>query len=347
MKITAIKKGTTLMNKVNGAKYKVVELEGNTGLAANIDPETNEVYDKSHENYEEIVLSDENDICFKALNIPKDEEVPDGYTVKDGKLILDGEEVTEQGEICVEKILAALPGYLVLAVKPRDKESKLIDLFIYEPERDRFTKLIRYNSIPMPETVKELTGAILLGYNQTHIEEEPDEDGVATEVEYFDRSALMLVANHRLNSVFFERPMDFTDFRKFAGSEHSFLLSSKKDVEDGKVVDSKIWYEKVVVDAEHVAISTAALWNQPYETVVSAAVCHVADGGIVLKGNNYIQYGDSRMNTPLAAQVKGEHLVDITKDGDDEIWTFATDKYEISKIKKTRTKDRGNIYSIL
>ena len=350
MKITTAKKGMTLVNKVNGKAYEVTEWDGTVAKAVSINPETNKMFEKDEDGYDTVEVNEANSICFRTLHIPEDESTLEGYTVKNGELLLNDKAVTVQGEIVVEDIIAALPGYLVLAVKPREKKDDLIDLFIFEPERDKFTKLIRGNSIPMPKTVKALEGAILLGYNETHLEEVPDEDGVVTEVEFFDRGALMLIANRKLNSVFFERPMDFTNLLEVAGAglETTFLISTTKTADvDGRIEDSKMYYEKVSVDVKYASVSSTALWNQPRATVTSAAICHVADGGIVLKGADFIQYGEIRINTPFVANIKGEYLVDITRDGDDEIYTFADEKYAVTRLKRTRTKDRGYIYSIM
>lgn len=351
MKITTKTKiGTTVANKVNGNVYQLTAWKDEaktTAIAVAVNPETNAVFAEGEEGYDAVEVTEANGICFRTLRIPDDESILEGYTVKNGELLFDDEPATEQGEIVIKEIIAALPGYLVLAVKPRDEKDDLIDLFIYEPERDKFTKLIRRSSIPMPKTVKKFEDGVLLGYNQTHMEEEPDKDGVAVEVEYFDTAALMLVSKRKLNSVFFTRPMNFDSLKEIVGAENSFIIVSTEVVdEEGKVEECKPHYRRVSVDVESNYVSEAGIYPQPKGEVKEVSIVNAMDGGLMLKGSDFIQFGDNAIESKLAGQIKGNHLVDITRDGDDEIWSIATKEYEVSKIKKTRTKDRGNIYSL-
>jgi len=351
MKITtATKLGTQVENKVNGKVYELTNWTDDKKeslVAVTVNPETGKSLEETEDGFDKIEVTEENGICFRTVSIPADEVIPEGYTVVNGELLLNGDSVTEQGEIFIEDILAALPGYLVLAVKPRGEKKDLVDLFIYEPERDKFTKLIRYNSIPMPVVVKELEGAVLLGYNKTHMEEVPDEDDVAVEVEMFDASALMLISNKKLDSAFYHRPMVFNSLKEVLGSESLFLISSNKTVEEGKVEDGKSpYYELVEVQVERTSVNSESIWNQPKSEILTAAVSK-SNGGIVMKGKNYIQHNDECFQTALVEKVKGEYLVDVTLDGDNEIWTLATENYEVTRIQRTRTRDRGFIYSIL
>lgn len=348
MKITSTtKEGTRVLNKVNGKVYEMVSVpDGTTDstdiLAVNVNPETDMVYDVSEEERDTVTITEQNAICFKTLSVPKDTNVPSGYTVSNGILYKNEEPVTEQGQIVVDNIVCALPGYLVLAVKPKtDAGDGMIDLFSYNVERDRFKKLIRA-SIPMPRVVLKQKESVVLGYSKTHTEDVLDEDGEKTgkEKEIFDGAALMLVHDERVDSVMFHRPVNLV-LLPVAGGQGLYLIEAGKVAFGEEVEETKPYYYEIFVKEDSVSSETLAY--EPDAPVVSASVVTLYDRGLFLKGKDYILYNDLRIDSPLVAQMPGEYLVDITY-GDHEVTvTLADENYNTASIVRKNTKDRGYI----
>ena len=103
MRFNMVKIGTEVMDKVTGNQYRVFEIngEGTMALAGLIDSETNECREA-----ENLTITVDNCLSFRAIHIPEDTTIPAGYSVENGVLLKDGKTVTEQGDIVVKKILA-------------------------------------------------------------------------------------------------------------------------------------------------------------------------------------------------------------------------------------------------
>lgn len=352
MKITNVKVGTKLVNKVNNLVYKVTEVTGTDkdkiAIAESFDSESNEIYDSKDLNYDKLEITKLNDICFRIIYTPKNTDVPKGYTVEQGLLMKDGVPVTDQGQIVVEKIIAALPGYLLIGVKPRSKKEDLIDLFTYDPEEDEFKKLIRSASIPVPYVLKENEDSIILGYNQTHTEAVLDEDGNETGKyhEIFERAAIMVIHDKVVDSAFLSRPMAL-ELIPIKGSESDYLMGTTVDIDENMVIKvvSKPYYEMVSVKDN--CIYSNPLKHQPNKEVVSVSMVNIEDYGVVLKGKDYILYNELRIDSPLVEKISGDYLVDIAYEDHELIVTMADDEYNVSSIVRKDTKDRGYIVNLV
>lgn len=147
MRSNKILENVTVLNKVDNQRYKIIKVVDGVGTAALINPE-----DESLDETKTVTITPDNAIAYRLINNPNLPEVPLGYSVKGGILMRDLEQVTQQGEIVIDKIITAVPGKLLLAVVPREPKDGYIDLFSYIPEEDKFKKLIR-RSIPMPEVI--------------------------------------------------------------------------------------------------------------------------------------------------------------------------------------------------
>lgn len=147
MRSNKILENVTVLNKVDNQRYKIIKVVDGVGTAALINPE-----DESLDETKTVTITPDNAIAYRLINNPNLPEVPSGYSVKGGILMRDLEQVTQQGEIVIDKIIAVVPGKLLLAVVPRESKDGYIDLFSYIPEEDKFKKLIR-RSIPMPEVI--------------------------------------------------------------------------------------------------------------------------------------------------------------------------------------------------
>lgn len=147
MRSNKILENVTVLNKVDNQKYKIIKVIDGIGTAALINPE-----DESLDETKTVTVTPDNAIAYRLINNPNLPEVPLGYSIEDGVLMRDNGQVTQQGEIVIDKIITAVPGKFLLAVVPREPKDGYIDLFSYVPEEDKFKKLIRH-SIPMPEVI--------------------------------------------------------------------------------------------------------------------------------------------------------------------------------------------------
>lgn len=147
MRSNKILENVTVLNKVDNQRYKIIKVVDGVGTAALINPE-----DESLDETKTVTVTPDNAIAYRLINNPNLPEVPLGYSVEGGVLMRDNGQVTQQGEIVIDKIIAVVPGKLLLAVVPREPKDGYIDLFSYIPEEDKFKKLIR-RSIPMPEVI--------------------------------------------------------------------------------------------------------------------------------------------------------------------------------------------------
>lgn len=351
MKIANVKAGTRVLNKVNGREYEItcvpVFSKSSSGITAEaVNPEINAVYDAADTERDEVLLTEQNAICFSTLSVPKDTNVPEGYTVKDGILFKDNKQVTEQGQIVVNSIIHALPGYLVLAVKPRTDKAGMTDLFTYNVERDRFQKLIRRSSIPMPEVVLEQENFVVLGYSKTHMEDVLDENGEKTgeENEVFDGAALILVHDEKADSVRFDSPVKL-ELIPVAGSQDMYLIESAAMGSDGEAEENKPSYDEIFVKEHYISSETLAY--APNKHIVSASAVTLYDKGLLLKGEDFIMYNDLRIDSPLVSQMSGSYLVDITYGEHEVTVTLADENYNTSSIVRKNTKDRGYIVSLV
>lgn len=147
MRSNKILENVTVLNKVDNQRYKIIKVIDGVGTAALINPE-----DESLDETKTVTITSDNAIAYRLINNPNLPEVPSGYSVEGGILMRDNGQVTQQGEIVIDKIITAVPGKLLLAVVPREPKDGYVDLFSYVPEEDKFKKLIR-RSIPMPEVI--------------------------------------------------------------------------------------------------------------------------------------------------------------------------------------------------
>lgn len=165
MRSNKILENVTVLNKVDNQKYKIIKVIDGIGTAALINPE-----DESLDETKTVTVTPDNAIAYRLINNPNLPEVPLGYSVEDGVLMRDNGQVTQQGEIVIDKIITAVPGKLLLAVVPRESKDGYIDLFSYVPEEDKFKKLIRH-SIPMPEVIETDKEYVFLKSCRTSTEE--------------------------------------------------------------------------------------------------------------------------------------------------------------------------------
>ncbi len=338
MRNEKVKSGARIMNKITGQAYIVTaKTSGNEITAAPVD-ETG-----AYEVGSEITITPEQGICFRVTEWPVDDSIPEGYSVTDGRLMKNGEEATEQGEIYVKTIVAALPGYLLLAVRPRNDREGYIDLFTYEPERDCFNKTIRA-SIPTVTVERVITdengkdSAVILSYVEKRTEEETEADTQGQDVtvtkETVTGSAVILVENRRADS--YRTENEFKDLIDVDGEEGTYLV--KETCSDGNILYRVI----SICNGDVIQNSCISAAEEVVKATSSAAY-----PGITLIGKDFIQNDMFTFKTPLAGQIKGSFLVDMKECGKGETKvTLANRDMETTTITRRSTPDRGYVYTI-
>ena len=349
MKIANVKRtGTRVVNKVNGDIYEIVAIEENNGQpsalsAVNVDPDTGMVRTNPAEDskYDYITITDDNAICFRVTFYPPNPDIPKGYSVENGRLLdRDRKQVTDQGQIDIDHIICAIPGYLVLAVKAK-KEEDTVTLYSYDTERDLFIRLLQ-QPVPYLAVAFETDTQVVIGYSSTHEEKEKDEEGNEKARIVFDSAALVLVSGKNASTLYFEHPIDVRTLIRVKGEENTFLVCSEGEVDsNGFVTECSPNYEIVRICGN--SLKRAELYRQPEAVVTAASAVKIADGGYFLRGKDFMMYKDLRIDGTLAGENARDYLVDITY-GDHEVKvTTADSSYSTATVIRKDTKDRGYI----
>lgn len=339
MRFEQVKRGARIMSKITGKNYEVTSKSGEKIFADVVKD------DGSVDSENGITITPEQSIGYRVIEWPKDTEIPEGYMVDDGKLKdRAGNDVTEQGEIFIGRIIANLPGQMLLAVRPKDGREGYIDLFIYEPGRDRFNKIIR-DTIPDVKVEESITDGetgdvtgVILSYVEKHKEEETETDAagqaVTVEKDVVTGSAVILVMNGRASS--YRTENEYRKLISVAGDRNAFIV--KETSEDGDLYRT-------------VRISDGGLISGNYMTAtgdVLKASTTAAYPTIVLIGSGFIQNDLITFKTPYVKDIAGDYLVDITECGKGETRiTMANEKMETTTISRRNTPDRGYVYAII
>lgn len=345
MRIQRARHGQEVFNKVDGAYYRIVQT--GTGLSAmKIDQETKEIIPET-----EVELTEENAICFRLVNDPNPEPIPQEYSVENGKLCVDGSVVTEHGEIRVKRIIGVMPGVLVLAVEPRNGKEGEMDLFIYSPGKDRFEKIL---PAPIPD-VTYMGGAqdkMFIGYSTTHTEKQEDEK--APEIEKFDSSAVICLTGKRVLVVNVPRPIildeGIIEVPMRNPEDEEILVPFNKQVdEEGIVKDDKFGYVRLLMAEENKVLE----YDEDFvtEVPVEATRCMLDDSMVLRSSELLIVERQIRICSPLLKNAEGyNYLVDITESRVDNCRvttiTLADEKYNVIKVIQKHTKDRGIVLSV-
>ena len=152
MRIERLRRGLELLNKVDGKKYKVVEVDGAAGTAVEMHTDLDGTLIGLGD--EEVTITEKNALAFRIINDPEPYPVPEGYSVEGGVLLKDGKLACIQGEFSFGKILAKCEDYLILTAKVKGMKDGDVILVSYQVSRDFFRKL----------TVVPTENIVFLGY---------------------------------------------------------------------------------------------------------------------------------------------------------------------------------------
>lgn len=358
MRMNRMRKGLVVFNKLNGRSYKVVETSENAGVAV---PMEAIKADGTIVKDEAVEINESNCLCFRAIADTEPYPVPEGYSAAEGILLKDGNPACEQGELVVEEVLAKIPGRLIIAAKNSGNDNgaeNLVDVFAYEPHRDRFIPITK--NTPMPKLVgygEKGRTAVLMFCNMTE-QKKKDEDGGETAVTLFDGAWIVTVTDEERTKI-----------------SDRIAITTPVTVDEAFLVDDAAGCPTIFVPSDEVAADgfscespyetkkrTERIWMmiRTYDRTVAKinldgniqAVCSPVYGFVVSNDKavyvNKNQLHQLVIKSAAAADVAKKYpvLVDVTKDGDAYRLTFADEGYNLKTVVSTKTRDRGLIVTV-
>lgn len=335
MKMSMAKENVEVLNKVNGKYYLITELSGESAFAKEIINKEPEL--ELGENT--VQINKNNCICFRFIEDHCPVVLPEGYYVKDGRLMKNGSEVTEQGQIYVERILGALPGFLLLAVrspKQEDYQDNYVNIKSYYTRKDKFRSVLA-NAVPMPEVIKLKSGAILLKYSHTHMELEEGGNQIR---EIFDCAGVIVVGNEGLihTGGSFESAIG----KQVARDEDVVIF--EKDDKQVYLVDASKENDLFIRE-----LCISNITELSYSPVFEGCVIKSDDEFLFISRYQQQTNGTapSFANRTVMDEIKSyNHLVDLQQRGADFTAMLADDDYNVKVIKAHETNDRGQVVTV-
>lgn len=304
---------------------------------------------------------------LKVLYDPRENEVPEGYTVSYGVLLKDGEPATAQGQLEFINVLAVMAGEIILTAKTKDKTDGKVEVFAYRPLDDKFLKLTY--PVSAVRVIEELSDENRLIAEITQTEEKValDDEGEdilkdGEKVVLIDTSMELMFHTRGVKVEFVNidgpvdrvMPVENTD-NIYAVESDSILAYDEygcgtrqlKDRDRTKVTiygindDAESWDDPVY---EHMTVS------MPGE--LTAATKSAATDDYVLRTENtlYVQNRGHNGRTVTAAALKtvpdAKYLIDADIRNGSETYVLADGNYNVVTVKKTKTYDRGDIITV-
>lgn len=337
MKTSKIKENVTMMNKVNGNKYKITSVNNAVGLAYALLPDGS-----IDETIKPVVIDENNAIAFRLVDDPNVPDVPQGYSVNNGVLFKAGTPATQQGSLVIKRIIAEVPGRLILAVEPREPREPregYMDLMTYTVEGDKFNKLIRASIPEVYDADLTCEGKVYLTYSRTYVKDFED-NGKTVSKTVFDAAAVMLydIKSDRIESHYMS-PAPIDTIISVKNSSDLAVITSADVDDDGVVVPASLLVTQLSDELEELS-------ETPVETlpeVISKAMYSL------IKAGNVFYLEDCEVKVPAAAvtELTGYDLVvDITRKENQKRVALVNDNMEVKILVIESTRDRGNIITV-
>lgn len=305
---------------------------------------------------------------LKILYDPREDEVPEGYTVADGVLLKYGEPATAQGQLEFLDILTVMAGEIILTAKTKDKADGKVEIFAYRPLDDKFLKLTY--PVSAVRVIEELSDENRLVTEITQTEEkvalDDEDDDILKDgkkVVLIDTSMELMFHTRGVKAEFvnIDGPVDrVTPVENaedvFAVESDSILTYDEYGCGTRQLKDrdrTKVTIYGIDEDAdedwcdpinEHMTVS------MPGE--LTAATRSAATGDYVLRTENtlYVQNRGHNSRTVTAAALKtvpdAKYLIDADIRNGSETYVLADGDYNVVTVKKTKTYDRGDIITV-
>lgn len=334
METRKIKTNVKVWNKVDRHNYRIVSVNNAGGLAYALLPD-----DSIDETIKPMVINENNAIAFRLLEDPNIPDVPQGYSVNNGVLLKNGAPATQQGSLLIKRIIAEVPGRLILAVEPREPREGYMDLMTYTVEGDKFNKLIRASIPEVYEANIASEDKVYLTYSRTY-EKDFEDDGKTVSKTVFDAAAVMLydIKSDRIESHYMATAPIDTIISVKNSSDLAVITSADVD-DDGVVVPASLLVTQLNDELEE--LSETLIETLP--EVISKAMYSL------IKAGNVFYFEDREVKVPAVAvtELTGYDLVvDITRKENQKRVALVNDNMEVKILVIESTRDRGNIITV-
>lgn len=329
-----VRKNQVLLNKVDGKTYTVGDkVEGGFEAVEKL-PESNNRL-PFPETPGTVVVTEKNAICFRLVNDPNPQEKPEGYKVINGDFVTAEGEKVETGELQVNNILGVVPGAVVLVTsKGYDGASKHIS--IYEPEKDIFKSLFQIpagaNYAAYPEGDKVI---IALSLNEVEKMENGDQ------VTYLRESKVCTVCGGTWYDYDIPEPIIINNLKVV---DDMIVVKTIGDVDEKNIITegpervvlidmlNEIQHDPITVNGSNLKVSRSR-----------GGILVVSDKMLVVDARDrYFVVTDK-----CAEMADLTEVVDITlKDHALRITLSNKDLTEVKTLVKTRSEDKGAIYTV-
>ncbi len=357
MRFERVKEKQVIRNKVNQGIYTVISVENGSAVLA---PYDEEFEAPVLEPAQYVTMTEANAIAFGLVNDPNPEVVPAGYSVENGILMKDGEPATTQGQIIVEQILAAMPGYLVLRTSKQGGRHVYVTKYVPKKDptkNDQFIEIQDIGAFYDEAEVRIVTRPLLntedvqvIVYDVTETREEESEEGEKVRKTYFVRSGALMIGDRYTTKEAYDLPVAMI-------TELERELVRLQD--EYSTIYAPIWAEVSDETGEltHSDKIVGTLQLQYAEGRMSAVVLGIRDeiisatryfrGGDFIRTQNAIYIDDSlQAKSDVIEGIPAEYkyLVDISRDDYTTKYSLSTKDYRVITLTKTSTKDRGFIF---
>lgn len=344
MKIERVRKGTEMMNKLDGKNYRVTAVfcdeagKVTEATAAEMIENEGEEVELSTEHI--VQITEANALAFRITKDAKPETVATGFSVVDGNLYQDGRQI-EQGQLKILSVLSSHIGAVLLAVESGDN----VALMTYEPDRDYFRKIF-VDLSEVPEVLKVSGETCLMAIEHTK-EIEAEKDGQKEKKTVFAGTTLILYQNGNHSATVHETSAKYglTEalYTESPSGLDAWFPCDAAAGEDVDPVAYKVrrWVRFALYDAitckgfveMNGALHTA--WSHAYNCYVLHNDDRVYADGIGLD-----------IKSPLAAKIGDKILIDVNKKEGIYRLTFSDSNYQFVTMVSRKTADRGLIVTI-
>ena len=305
---------------------------------------------------------------LKVLYDPRENEVPDGYTVADGVLLKDGEPATAQGQLEFIDVLTVMAGEIILTAKTKDKTDGKVEIFAYRPLDDKFLKLTY--PVSAVRVIEELSDENRLIAEITQTEEKValDDEGEdilkdGEKVILVDTSMELMIHTRGIKAEFVDidgpvdrvMPVENAD-GIFAVESDSILTYDEygcgtRQLKDRDRTKVTIYGVDADIDMDW-GPSICDLANTSVPGKLTAATKSAATGDFILRTENtlYVHNRGHNSRVVTAAVLKtvpdAKYLIDADIRNGSETYVLADGDYNVVTVKKTKTYDRGDIITV-
>lgn len=305
---------------------------------------------------------------LKVLYDPRENEVPDGYTVADGVLLKDGEPATAQGQLEFIDVLTVMAGEIILTAKTKDKTDGKVEIFAYRPLDDKFLKLTY--PVSAVRVIEELSDENRLIAEITQTEEKValDDEGEdilkdGEKVILVDTSMELMIHTRGIKAEFVDidgpvdrvMPVENTD-NVFAVESDSILTYDEygcgtRQLKDRDRTKVTVYGVDADIDMDW-GPSICDLANTSVPGKLTAATKSAATGDFILRTENtlYVQNRGHNSRVVTAAVLKtvpdAKYLIDADIRNGSETYVLTDGDYNVVTVKKTKTYDRGDIITV-